>query len=88
MLKSILILLICDTNSDSVNFITYHSISEGRAIYVMYLPALRTVSVVVVNPYQNKDLSPSFLERQFREACHALSIEPQPPRNGLIFKVN
>ncbi|KAI4322394.1 hypothetical protein L6164_022096 [Bauhinia variegata] len=67
-------------------FYLYHSISEGRAIYVGYFPASKTISVVVVNPYQNKDLSPSFLEKQFRDACHVLSIEA-PPRNSIIFKV-
>ncbi|CAK7329328.1 unnamed protein product [Dovyalis caffra] len=62
--------------------------SLRRAIYVIYLPPLRMVSVVVVNPYQNKDITPSFLERQFREACQALSIEAPPPRNSIIFKVD
>lgn len=41
----------------------------------------------MVNPYQNKDLSPSFLEKLFRDACQALSVQP-PPRNGIIIKVN
>ncbi|GMN61114.1 hypothetical protein TIFTF001_030195 [Ficus carica] len=71
----------CDT-SYLLNF----SVSEGRAIFVVYFPASRTISVVVVNSYQNKDLSPSFLEKQFRDACQALSVEP-PPRNGIMFKV-
>lgn len=53
----------------------------------MYFPGSRTITVVVVNPYQNKDLSASFLEKQFREACQALSLE-LPPRNGIIMKVN
>ncbi|XP_020536143.1 DNA polymerase epsilon catalytic subunit A isoform X2 [Jatropha curcas] len=79
----------CSYLEQSVSyFYLYHSISEGRAIFVVYMPILRTVSVVVVNPYQNKDLSPSFLERQFREACHALSVEPPPPRNGIVCKVD
>ncbi|XP_050369951.1 DNA polymerase epsilon catalytic subunit A-like [Argentina anserina] len=71
-------------------FYLYHSIaegSEGRGIYVAYFPASRAISVVVVNPYQNKDLSPSFLEKLFREACQALSLE-LPPRNGIIIKVD
>ncbi|KAF3455292.1 hypothetical protein FNV43_RR05740 [Rhamnella rubrinervis] len=68
-------------------FYLYHSISEGRAIFIVYFPASRTISVVVVNPYQNRDLSASFLEKQFREACQALSIQP-PPRNGITFRVD
>jgi len=63
------------------------SLSEGRAIYVGYFPASKAITVVVVNPYQNKDLSPTFLERQFHDACQALSIEP-PPRNDINFKVS
>ncbi|WCJ41776.1 DNA polymerase epsilon catalytic subunit A [Euphorbia peplus] len=68
-------------------FYLYHSFSEGRGIFVSYIPLLGSVCVVVVNPYQNKDLSPSFLERQFREACRALSVEPPPSNNGTVFKV-
>ncbi|ESW04397.1 hypothetical protein PHAVU_011G091900 [Phaseolus vulgaris] len=68
-------------------FYLYHSISEGRAIYVGYFPASKAISVVVVNPYQNKDLSPNFLERQFHDACQTLSIEP-PLRNDINFKVD
>lgn len=66
----------------------HFSISEGRAIYVGYFPASRTISVVVVNPFQNKELSPHIIEKQFREACQALSIEPPMPRDNNNFKVN
>ncbi|XP_020973385.1 DNA polymerase epsilon catalytic subunit A isoform X2 [Arachis ipaensis] len=68
-------------------FYLYHSISEGRAIYVGYFPASKAITVVVVNPYQNKDLSLAYLERQFHDACQALSIQP-PPRNSISFKVD
>lgn len=64
------------------------SISEGRAMYFGYFPSSRTISVVVVNPYQNKELSPSILEKQYREACQAMSIDPPLPQNGSIFKVH
>ncbi|KAF5727520.1 DNA polymerase epsilon catalytic subunit A [Tripterygium wilfordii] len=78
----------CSYLEQSISFFyLYHSISEGRAIYVGYFPASNTMYVVVVNPYQNKDLSQSFLEKQYREACQAMSIEP-PPRNGISFKVD
>lgn len=76
------------SNFDIEKFGICFSISEGRAIYVGYFPASRTISVVVVNPFQNKELSPSIIEKQFREACEALSIEPPQPRNGISFKVN
>ncbi|XP_057955577.1 DNA polymerase epsilon catalytic subunit A-like [Malania oleifera] len=79
----------CCYLEESISFFyLYHSISEGRAIYVGYFPASRTIYVVVVNPFQNKELSISILERQFREACQALSIEPPLPRNGINFKVD
>ncbi|KAL2328488.1 hypothetical protein Fmac_021915 [Flemingia macrophylla] len=67
-------------------FYFYHSISEGRAIYVGYFPSSKAITVVVVNPYQNKDLSLTFLERQFQDACQASSVEP-PLRNDINFKV-
>ncbi|XP_071723103.1 DNA polymerase epsilon catalytic subunit A-like isoform X1 [Rutidosis leptorrhynchoides] len=68
-------------------FYLYHSFSEGRATYVGYFPASRILSVVIVSPYSNKDLTPSILEKQFREAFLALSIEP-PARNSIVFKVD
>lgn len=70
-----------------IYFMLLISISEGRAIFIGYFPASRTISVVVVNPYQNRDLSPSILEKQYRDACQALSIQP-PPRNGITFRVS
>ncbi|KAE9461327.1 hypothetical protein C3L33_06754, partial [Rhododendron williamsianum] len=69
-------------------FYLYHSISEGRAIYVGFFPASRTISVVVVNPFQNKELSPHIIEKQYREASQALSIEPPMPRDSTNFKVD
>ncbi|XP_021832845.1 DNA polymerase epsilon catalytic subunit A-like isoform X1 [Prunus avium] len=77
----------CTYLDESISFFyLYQSTSEGRAIFIAYFPASRTITIVVVNPYQNKDLSASFLEKQFREACQALSIQP-PPRNGISIKV-
>lgn len=43
---------------------------------------------MVVNPFQNKELSPHILEKQFRDACHALSVEPSVPRDGISFTVS
>ncbi|KAL5211891.1 hypothetical protein ABZP36_022738 [Zizania latifolia] len=53
-------------------FYLYHSLSEGRAVYVMYFPTSFRIHAVVVNPFRNKDISPSFLEKQYRDACKAL----------------
>lgn len=79
----------CSYLEQSISFFyLYHSISEGRAIFASYLPALRTISVVVVNPHQNRDLSASFLERQFREACQTLAVELSTLQDGITFKVD
>ncbi|KAK2968075.1 hypothetical protein RJ640_000490, partial [Escallonia rubra] len=79
----------CSYLEQSISFFyLYHSISEGRAIYVGYFPASRSISVTVVNPYQNKELSSQILEKQFREACQSLSIEPPMPVVATSFKVD
>lgn len=62
------------------------SICEGRALYAGYFPSWRVILVVVVNPFQNRDLSTSFLERQFRDACHALAVESPLLSDGATFK--
>lgn len=72
--------------SISLMFISF-SISESRAIHVGYFPASRIVSVLVVNPFQNKELSPQILERLFREACLSLSFQSPNPTEALSFKV-
>ncbi|KAK1323653.1 DNA polymerase epsilon catalytic subunit A [Acorus calamus] len=68
-------------------FYLYHSFSEGRGIHVIYFPVSSTVNVLVVNPFQNKELSPSILEKQFREACESLSSEFSFQANKISFKV-
>ncbi|XP_026665327.2 DNA polymerase epsilon catalytic subunit A isoform X2 [Phoenix dactylifera] len=68
-------------------FYLYHSMSEGRAIYVIYFPVSYTIFAVVVNPFQNKELSSSLLEKLFREACQTLSIEPPMPGSA-TYKVD
>lgn len=78
----------CPYLEQSISFFyLYHSISAGRAVYLVYFPSSETLLVLVVNPYQNKDLSPAILERQFREACQALSSKP-PPQNDILYKVD
>ncbi|XP_068664091.1 DNA polymerase epsilon catalytic subunit A-like isoform X2 [Aristolochia californica] len=68
-------------------FYLYHSLSDARATYVIYFPASGTVFMVVVSPFQNKEVSPSLLEKLFREACRSLSVEGPTLGNGTIFKV-
>ncbi|CAL9234448.1 unnamed protein product [Arabidopsis halleri] len=64
----------------------YHSTSTGRAIYVLYCHASKLMSVVVVNPYGDKELLSSALERQFRDSCQELSPEPFS-WDGILFQV-
>nr|KAJ0201048.1 hypothetical protein LSAT_V11C600314360 [Lactuca sativa] len=68
-------------------FYLYHSISEVKGIYLVYFPSSSTIHVVLVNPFQNKDLSPYTLEKQFREACQALSVKSSMSRDASSFKV-
>ena len=53
------------------------SLSEGRAVYVFYFPTSLRILAVVVNPFRNKEIYPSFLEKQFRDACQALGSVPE-----------
>ncbi|KAM3303070.1 DNA polymerase epsilon catalytic subunit A-like isoform X1 [Capsicum chacoense] len=69
-------------------FYLYHSASDVRAIYVGHFPASKMIHVVVVNPFQNKELSPHILERHFYEACQTLSGQPITHKDGVSFKVD
>ncbi|KAL0460774.1 UNVERIFIED_CONTAM: DNA polymerase epsilon catalytic subunit A [Sesamum latifolium] len=78
----------CPYLENSISFFyLYHSISDGRAMYVAYFPASSQISVVVVSPFQSKELSPQMLERQFSEARQSLSFQPPIPNEGITFKV-
>lgn len=63
------------------------SASDGRAVYVLYLSTPGIISVVVVNPFQNKELTSSLLEKQFREACRASPTGNALQDGGISFKV-
>ncbi|KAJ0887133.1 putative DNA-directed DNA polymerase [Helianthus annuus] len=79
----------CSYLASSISFFyLYHSISDQRGIYLVYFPSRSTIHAVMVTPVQNKELSPHILEKQFREACHALSIKPPMPRDAFTFKVD
>ncbi|KAK4492254.1 hypothetical protein RD792_003057 [Penstemon davidsonii] len=79
----------CSYLEQSISFFyVYHSIFDNRAMYVGYFPASSQISVVVVSPFQSKELSPQMLERQFREASQASSFQPPMPIEGITFKVD
>ncbi|XP_049379283.1 DNA polymerase epsilon catalytic subunit A-like isoform X1 [Solanum stenotomum] len=69
-------------------FYLYHSVSDVRAIYVGHFPASKMIHVVVVNPFQNKELSQNVLERHFYEACQTLSGQPITQKEGISFKLD
>ncbi|KAJ8568462.1 hypothetical protein K7X08_027995 [Anisodus acutangulus] len=69
-------------------FYLYHSVSDGRAIYVGHFPASKMIHVVVVNLFQNKELSPHILERHYYEASQTLSGQPITQKEGVSFKVD
>lgn len=62
--------------------------SEGRAMYAGYFPASGTISVVLVNTVQNREITPNILERQFRDACQAFSVDASVFGDGIVFKVS
>lgn len=68
-------------------FELYFSVSDVRAIYVGHFPVSKMIHAVVVNPFQNKELSPNVLERHFCEACQTLSGQPITQKEGISFKV-
>lgn len=55
-------------------------------MFVAYFPASSQLAVVVVSPFQSKELSSQMLDRQFREASQALSVQT-PTNEGIAFKV-
>lgn len=57
-------------------------------MYAGYFPASGTISVVLVNTVQNKEITPYILERQFRDACQAFSVDSSVLRDGTVFKVS
>ncbi|KAG9455053.1 hypothetical protein H6P81_007957 [Aristolochia fimbriata] len=68
-------------------FYLYHSVSDGRATYVAYFPASGTIFMVVVNPFQNREVSSSLLEKLFHDACRSLSVNGPKLGSGTTFKV-
>lgn len=67
--------------------VLYYSVSDVRAIYVGHFPTSMMIHVVVVNPFQNRELSPHILERHFYEACQTLSGQKITQKEGISFKV-
>lgn len=56
-------------------------------MFVAYFPASSQIAVVVVSPFQSKELSSQMLDRQFREAIQALSLQTPLQNEDITFKV-
>jgi hypothetical protein len=69
----------------------YHtSASEGRGLFALHIPASNMVSVVVVNPFQNRELSSGQIEKQFREGLRcsgASNVDTHFDSIPTVFKV-
>ncbi|XP_075520013.1 DNA polymerase epsilon catalytic subunit A-like isoform X2 [Primulina tabacum] len=79
----------CPYLEQSISFFyLYHSISDGRAMFVGYFPVSSQIFVVVASPFLSKELSTQMLERQFRESTQASSFQPPMPNERITFKVD
>lgn len=56
-------------------------------MFVAYFPASSQIAAVVVSPFQSKELSSQMLDRQFREANQALSLQTPMDNEDITFKV-
>lgn len=65
----------CPYLQDVSYFYLYQSFSDARGVYVVYFPLSNSISITVVTPFQNKELSVSLLDKQFHEACQSLSVD-------------
>jgi DNA polymerase epsilon subunit 1 len=52
-------------------FFLYHSSMDNRGIYALYMPAATKALVVVVNPFNNREIAAAQLERQFQNAVRS-----------------
>jgi hypothetical protein len=81
----------CPYMQDPVAFFyLYHSVSEGRGLFALHIPASNMVSVVVVNPFQNRELSSGQIEKQFREGLRcsgASNVDTHFDSIPTVFKV-
>lgn len=59
----------CSYLMDDLPYIfLYHSWMENRGLYALYTPVISRILVVVVNPFNNREIAIAQLERQFRDA--------------------
>ncbi|KAI5066379.1 hypothetical protein GOP47_0019003 [Adiantum capillus-veneris] len=79
----------CPYISEALSFLyLYHSASDVRGLYALYTPSSSTISIVVVNPFNNKEVSIAQLEKQFRDAAQTSSTSNGLESLDLVFKVD
>ncbi|MCO5564216.1 hypothetical protein L7F22_017874 [Adiantum nelumboides] len=79
----------CPYISESLSFLyLYHSASDVRGLYALYTPSSSTIWILVVNPFNNKEVSISQLEKHFRDAACKNSTSNGPDSMDLVFKVD
>ncbi|CAM6102738.1 unnamed protein product [Calypogeia fissa] len=71
----------CSYLVDSVaSIFLYHSSMDARGLYALYTPAAGQILVLIVNPFNNKEVNSAQLERQFRDAVkNAATPSAQTP---------
>jgi len=67
-------------------FFLYHSSMDNRGIYALYMPAATKTLVVVVNPFNNREIAAAQLERQFQIAVRSQD-QPKADNSEVSCKV-
>jgi DNA polymerase epsilon subunit 1 len=67
-------------------FFLYHSSMDNRGIYALYMPAATKALVVVVNPFNNREIAAAQLERQFQNAVRSQD-QPKADNSEVSCKV-
>ncbi|KAH7426493.1 hypothetical protein KP509_10G003400 [Ceratopteris richardii] len=78
----------CSYLSESLSFFyLYHSASDTRGLYALYTPCSSMLIIIVVNPFNNKEVSTVQLEKHFRDASHLYSATNGQDIMDVTFKV-
>ncbi|GBG71097.1 hypothetical protein CBR_g8396 [Chara braunii] len=69
----------CSYLSDASNTLTffflYQSSCDTRGIYAFFVPLSNSIQLLVVNPFMNKEVVPTLLERHYKEVMRCLAVE-------------
>eukprot|EP00250_Pteridium_aquilinum_P003833 c14110_g1_i1 orf=789-5363(-) len=77
----------CPYIMESLSFLyLYHSTSDARGLYALYTPSASILLVIIVNPFNNKEVSIGQLEKHFRDAARSNTTNGRDTLD-LVFKV-